>query len=85
MIGAYMTTQPARPDYEAVRPPHPRSSAERVDHAVTRSLDKAAGEADGKKLDALKQALAEAQERLRRPAPRRPAAMRSAETGARTS
>ena len=47
---------------------YPRSSAERVDHAVTHSLKKAVGEADGKKLDALKHALAEAQEQMKQPA-----------------
>jgi len=47
---------------------YPRSSAERVDQAVSRSLKKAVGEADGRKLDALKHALAEAQEQLKQPA-----------------
>jgi len=47
---------------------YPRSSADCVDHAVTRSLKKAVGEADGRKLDALKHALAEAQEQMKQPA-----------------
>ncbi len=47
---------------------YPRSSAERVDQAVTHSLKKAVGEADGKKIDALKKALAEAQEQMKQPA-----------------
>lgn len=47
---------------------YPRSSAERVDQAVTRSLKKAIGEADGKKVDALKRAMAEAQEQMKQPA-----------------
>ena len=46
---------------------YPRSSADRIDQAVSRSLKKAVGEADGKKLDALKHALAEAQERMKQP------------------
>ena len=46
---------------------YPRSSAERVDQAVSRSLKKAVGEADGKKLDALKHALVEAQEQMTQP------------------
>ena len=47
---------------------YPRSSADEVDKAVTRSLKKAVGEADGKKLAALKEALAEAEEKLKQPA-----------------
>ena len=47
---------------------YPRSSGERVDEAVTHSLKKAVGEADGKKLAALKQALGEAQEKMKQPA-----------------
>ena len=47
---------------------YPRSSADRVDQAVTRALKKAVGEADGRKVDALKGALAEAQERMKQPA-----------------
>ena len=47
---------------------YPRSSAEQVDKAVTHSLKKAVGEADGKKLAALKQALGEAQEKMKQPA-----------------
>ena len=39
---------------------YPRS-AEGIDKAVSRSLKKAVGEADGKRVDALKQAMAEAQ------------------------
>jgi arylsulfatase len=46
---------------------YPRSSAQGVDQAVTHSLKKAVGEAEGKKLDALKQALAEAQNELKQP------------------
>lgn len=47
---------------------YPRSSADRVDQAVTHSLKKAVGEADGKKIDALKKALGEAQEQMKQPA-----------------
>ena len=47
---------------------YPRSSAAPVDQAVTRALKKATGEADGKKVDALKNALAEAQEQMKQPA-----------------
>ena len=47
---------------------YPRSSADDVDRAVTRALKKAIGEADGQKLAALKEALAEAEEKLKQPA-----------------
>ena len=47
---------------------YPRSSADSVDEAVTRSLKKAVGEADGKKLAALKEALAAAQAEMQQPA-----------------
>ena len=47
---------------------YPRSSAERVDGAITHALKKAVGEAEGKKLAALKQALGEAQEKMKQPA-----------------
>lgn len=47
---------------------YPRSSADRVDKAVTRSLKEAVGEAGGKKIDALKQTLVEAQEQMKQPA-----------------
>lgn len=47
---------------------YPRSSNDKVDGAVTRSLKKAVGEADGKKLAALKEALADAAEKLKQPA-----------------
>jgi uncharacterized membrane protein len=47
---------------------YPRSAADEVDKVVTHSLKKAVGEADGKKLAALKAALAEAQEKLKQPA-----------------
>lgn len=47
---------------------YPRSSADEVDKAVTHALKKAVGEADGKKLAALKEALADAQEKLKQPA-----------------
>lgn len=47
---------------------YPRSSADEVDKAVTRSLKKAVGEAEGRRVAALKQALAEAQERMKQPA-----------------
>lgn len=39
--------------------------AEGVDKAVTHALKKAIGEAEGKRLDALKKALAEAQEKMK--------------------
>lgn len=47
---------------------YPRSSPDDVDGAVTHALKKAVGEADGKKLAALKEALADAQEKLKQPA-----------------
>ena len=47
---------------------YPRSSAGGIDKAVVRSVKKAVGEADGKKVDALKQALAEAQKNMNQPA-----------------
>ena len=47
---------------------YPRSSNDDVDKAVTHALKKAVGEADGKKLAALKEALADAQEKLKQPA-----------------
>jgi hypothetical protein len=47
---------------------YPRSSAEGIDGAVTRSLMKAVDEADGKRVKALKQAMAEAQQKMRAPA-----------------
>ena len=46
----------------------PRSSADDVDKAVTHALKKAVGEADGKKLAALKEALADAQDKMKAPA-----------------
>ena len=42
---------------------YPRSSADALDRALTRTVHKTVGETDGKKVDALKKALAEAQER----------------------
>jgi uncharacterized membrane protein len=42
---------------------YPRSSADALDKALTRTVHKTVGETDGKKVDALKKALAEAQER----------------------
>ena len=47
---------------------YPRSSNDAVDKAVTHALKKAVGEADGKKLAALKAALADAEEKLKQPA-----------------
>lgn len=47
---------------------YPRSSGDTIDQAVTRSLKKAVGEADGKKVKALKKAMAEAQEKMKAPA-----------------
>ncbi len=47
---------------------YPRSSADGVDKAVTNALKKAVGEAEGKKLESLKKALAEAQEEMKQPA-----------------
>jgi arylsulfatase len=47
---------------------YPRSSAARVDQAVTHSLKKAIGEAGGQKVDALKRALADAQGQMKQPA-----------------
>jgi hypothetical protein len=50
-----------------VRAQH-RPSAEGVDAAVTHSLGKVVGEAEGKKVQALKAALADAQEKMSAPA-----------------
>ena len=47
---------------------YPHSSAEEVDKAVSRALKKAVGEAEGRKVKALKEALAEAQEEMAAPA-----------------
>lgn len=47
---------------------YPRSSAEAIAKAVTRSLKQAVGEADGKKVEALKAAMAEAQKKMQQPA-----------------
>ena len=47
---------------------YPRSSADGIDQAVSRALKKAVGEADGKKVEALKKALADAQEKMQEPA-----------------
>jgi arylsulfatase len=47
---------------------YPRSSGAEIDKAVTRSLKKAVGEADGKRVAALKKALADAQEKMKQPA-----------------
>lgn len=47
---------------------YPRSSADEVDKAASRALKKAVGEADGKKLAALKDALADATEKMKEPA-----------------
>ena len=47
---------------------YPRSSADGIDQAVSRALEKAVGEADGKKVEALKKAMAEAQEKMQEPA-----------------
>ena len=44
---------------------YPRSSADGVDKAVAHALKKAVGEAEGKRVDALKKALAEAQEKMK--------------------
>jgi len=47
---------------------YPRSSADEVDKAVTHALKKVVGEAEGKKVQALKAAMADAQEKLSNPA-----------------
>lgn len=47
---------------------YPRSSGDAIDKSVTRSLKKATGEADGKKVQALKKAMAAAQENMKSPA-----------------
>jgi hypothetical protein len=47
---------------------YPRSSAGQLDPAVTRSLKKVVGESGGKRLAALRQTLAEAQDQLKQPA-----------------
>jgi uncharacterized membrane protein len=43
---------------------YPRSSADTLDKALTRTVKKTVGETDGKKVDALKKALAEVQEKM---------------------
>jgi hypothetical protein len=47
---------------------YPRSSTDAVDAAVTHALKKVVGEAEGKKVEALKGAMADAQEQLSAPA-----------------
>jgi uncharacterized membrane protein len=47
---------------------YPRSAADEVDEAVTHALKKVVGEAEGKKVKALKAALADAQEKMSTPA-----------------
>ena len=47
---------------------YPRSSGDEIDKTVTRSLKKAVGEAEGRRVAALKKALAEAQEKMQQPA-----------------
>jgi uncharacterized membrane protein len=47
---------------------YPRASSDAVDKAVSRSLKKAVGEAEGKKVKALKEALADAQQKMAAPA-----------------
>ena len=47
---------------------YPRSSADGIDKAVSRALKKAVGEADGKRVEALKAAMAEAQQKMQAPA-----------------
>jgi uncharacterized membrane protein len=46
---------------------YPRSSADEVDQAITHSLKKVVGEAEGKKVKALKAALVDAQEKMATP------------------
>jgi arylsulfatase len=46
---------------------YPRSSADAVDEAMTHALKKVVGEAEGKKVQALKAAMADAQEKLSTP------------------
>ena len=48
---------------------YPRSSAEDVDKNVTHAVKKVVGEAEGKKVKALKAALADAQQQMSTPAP----------------
>ena|SRR5438034_3838409 len=47
---------------------YPRASADEVDKVVSRAVKKVVGEAEGKKVQALKAALADAQEQLATPA-----------------
>ena len=47
---------------------YPRESAEAIDQAVTHALKKAVGEAEGSKAKALKEALADAQQKMAQPA-----------------
>jgi uncharacterized membrane protein len=47
---------------------YPRESTDAIDEAVSRAIKKAVGEAEGKKVKALKAALADAQEKMAAPA-----------------
>ena len=47
---------------------YPRESADAIEQAVSRAVKKAVGEAEGKKVQALKAALADAQEKMAAPA-----------------
>jgi uncharacterized membrane protein len=47
---------------------YPRSSADAIDKAVSRAAKKAVGEAEGKKVKALKEAMADAQQKMGAPA-----------------
>lgn len=46
---------------------YPRSSADGIDNAVSRALKKAVGEADGRRVKALKAAMAETQQKMQAP------------------
>src|SRR5262249_18300350 len=46
---------------------YPRSAADGVDRAVTRAAKKTVGEAEGKRVKALKKAVADAQQKMKQP------------------
>jgi hypothetical protein len=48
---------------------YPRESADTIDQAVTHALKKVVGEAEGSKTKALKEALADAQQKMAAPPP----------------
>jgi hypothetical protein len=60
LIGGYLSKDAAEEDYNA----YSHSEAEKVEPAVTRPVQKAIGEAEGRHVQALKGAIADAQEKM---------------------